>query len=438
MNLEGAHLKLRSGFGRYLKNTAWMMTERVLRIVAALAVGIWVARYLGPEDFGTYNYVIALVALFSSVAKLGLDGVAVREFVNNPNHSNRYLGTVFWLKVIAGFVAFVALGSLFLLSDDKEINALFVIASAGFILQSFEVVEFYFQSKVLAKFASICKISQLAGSSILKVALVINQADLIFFVWVIFFDALSLAAAYFVTFKLHSKHSLFRAFDKKIAQSLLKDSWPLMFSAIVVTVYMRIDQIMIQNILGSSDLGLYSAAVKISEAVYFIPVIITASVFPAIVNAKNISEALYLTRLQNLYTFMAWLAIFLVLPIAFFSDGLISLLFGKSFSGAENVLLIHVWSSIFVFMGVACGRYLMAENQPILELTRTSVGAVSNVLLNLWLIPAHGITGAAIATLFAQVIANFGYDFLDKRLHGQLRMKITAIFCPWMLLKGVH
>jgi len=288
-----------------------------------------------------------------------------------------------------------------------------------------------------AKFASICKLVQLTGSSILKVLLIINQADLLYFVGIIFLDAVSLAAAYFIAFKMKSKHPLCSVFDKKIAKNLLRDSWPLMFSAIVVMVYMRIDQVMIQHLLGSGDLGLYSAAVKISEVIYFIPVIVTASVFPAIVNAKKISRAFYFARLQYLYTFMAWLAILLSVPIALLSHHLIFWLFGESFVGAASALEIHVWSSISVFIGVAFSKYLIAENLPIIALKRTIVGALVNIGFNFWLIPLHGITGAAVATLIAQIIANFGDDIFDVSLRGQLRMKIIAILCPWILLRGV-
>jgi O-antigen/teichoic acid export membrane protein len=438
VSLETENVSISSRIARYLNNTVWMMAERILRILAALVVGIWVARYLGPEDFGTLSYVIALTAFFSSLARLGLDGVAVREFVNHPQHNDKYIGTVFWLKALGGAAAFCALvGPLFLVTGVTENSILIALASAGFFLQSFEVVDFYFQSKVQAKFASMCKLLQLAGSSILKVLLIINQADLLYFVGIIFLDAVSLAAAYFIAFKIKSKYPLFSVFDKKIAKNLLRDSWPLMLSATVVMVYMRIDQVMIQHLLGSRELGLYSAAVKISEVIYFIPVIVTASVFPAIVNAKKISRAFYMARLQYLYTFMAWLAILLSLPIALLSHHLIFWLFGESFVGAASALAIHVWSSIFVFIGVVFSKYLIAENLPVIALKRTIVGALANIVFNLWLIPIYGITGAAIATLIAQIIANFGYDIADTTLRGQLRMKIIAILCPWTLLVGV-
>ena len=101
----------------------------------------------------------------------------------------------------------------------------------------------------------------------------------------------------------------YKHFELGIAKQLLKDSWPLIFSAIVVMIYMRIDQIIIKEMLGEYEVGIYSAAVRLSEGCYFIPMLITASLFPAILNGKKQSEELYKQRLQHLYTLMVWMAI---------------------------------------------------------------------------------------------------------------------------------
>lgn len=411
------------------------MGDKFLRLIAGLFVGVWVARYLGPEQFGIYSYVLAFTAIFGGIAKIGLDGIIVRELVNHPEKRDTYLGTAFWIRI---FGAFLMMGIIFAIlpftSNDATTNLFILIITAGMVFQSFEVVEFYFQSQVLAKIVSICKIIQLALSSTIKIYLVLTEAELLYFVLVTAFDMLSLALSYFIAYKLHINSQFFTHFNLSIAKQLLKDSWPLIFSAIVIIIYMRIDQIMIKEILGEYEVGIYSVGVQLSEAIYFIPVLITASLFPAILNAKKRSEELFKQRLQLLYTVMAWVAIGIALPLTFLADWLIVLLFGQAYQEAAQVLMIHVWASIFVFIGVICSKYLLAENLTIIALQRTFAGAASNVLLNFWLIPAYGITGSAIATLFAQFIANFGYDIFDKRLHQQLKMKTKAILMPWIII----
>jgi O-antigen/teichoic acid export membrane protein len=425
------------GFRRYAANTSWMMAEQMLRIVAGLLVGIWVARYLGPEQFGLFSYVLAFTAIFAGIAKLGLDGILVRELINHPQGSDVYLGTAFWLKVIGAFVVMAIMAAVVpFTSNDSTTNLYIFIIAAGLVFQSFEVVEFYFQSQVLAKVVSICKVIQLSLSSAIKVYLVLTQADLFWFVCVTAFDTVSLAVSYFVAYKIRGNVSFLKSFELSVAKQLLKDSWPLILSSVVVMIYMRIDQIMIKEMLGDYEVGIYSAAVRLSEAFYFIPMFIAASIFPAIINAKNKNKELYKQRLQKWYTFMVWFAIAIAIPMTFFSGWLIMLLFGEAYQEAGHVLMTHVWAAVFVFLGVAFGRYLLAENLTRIAFQRTFLGALANILFNFWLIPVYGILGAAVATLIAQFITNYGYDFFDKRLHSQIAMKTKALCMPWIAFRN--
>ena len=280
--------KTHQGFLRYFANTSWMFVEQILRIIAGLLVGIYVARYLGPEQFGVYNYAAAFVALFGSIARLGLDGIVVRDLVNHPQERNVYLGTAFWLKLIG---AFVALGLLAIAVQFTSNNAttnlyIFIIAS-GLIFQSFDVMDFHFQSKVLSKYVSISRLTQLALSSILKLYLIFIQADLFWFVMVSLVDQISLALSLAYSYWRQKIGSFLGRFDLGVAKTLLRNSWPVILSGIAISLYMRIDQIMIKEMLGEKDVGLYSAAVRLSEAWYFVPVIIATSIFPAIINAKK-------------------------------------------------------------------------------------------------------------------------------------------------------
>lgn len=426
--------KNKFGFKKYLFNTSWLFAEQGLRILSGLFVGAGVAKYLGPENFGFFSYVLAFTSIFSGMAKLGLDGIVVRELIKHPEKRDIYLGTSFWLKIFGSILVIGLISIIIPFTDNDATTNIFIyIIASGLIFQSFEVVEFYFQSQVLAKLISICKVIQLFLSSSIKIYLILVDAELIWFVIVTALDAFSLALSYFMAYKIRIHSSFYKYFNFNIAKYLLKDSWPLIFSSILVMVYMRIDQIMIKEMLGEYDVGIYSAAVRLSEAFYFIPMLITASIFPAILNAKTHSETLYKERLQRLYVFMVWFAIFIALPMIFLSDWLILLFFGQAYLEAGQVLMLHMWAAVFVFLGVSFSNYLLAENLTKIALKRTLVGVISNVVLNFFLIPIYGLVGAAIATLMAQFITNIGYDAFDKRLHQQFNMKIKAFLMPWLI-----
>ncbi len=391
-----------------------MMGEQLLRIVAGLFVGVWVARYLGPERFGLFSYVLAFTAIFGGIAKLGLDSVIVRELINHPEKRDIYLGTAFWLKLIGAFVVIGLIAIIISFTHNDAITNLFIfIAASGLVFQSFEVVEFYFQSQVLAKITSICKVTQLTLSLIIKIYLILKQAELVWFVLITVFDALSLAISYFVAYRLRKHPAFYKYFDFSTAKQLLKESWPLIFSAITVMIYMRIDQIMIKEILDEHEAGVYSAAVRLSEAFYFVPVLVTASLFPAILNAKKYSHELYMTRIQRLYTMMTWSAITIAIPVTFLSTWIVLTLYGEAYGRSAPILMIHVWASVFVFLTVSSGRYLTSEGLTRKTFYRNLSGMVLNILLNLKMIPEYGGTGAAMATLASWFVAGYLYDFLD-------------------------
>lgn len=385
-----------------------MFGEQVLRIVAGLFVGIYVARYLGPEQFGVYSYALAFVALFGAIASLGLGGIVVRDLVNHPQERDVYLGTAFWLKLIG---ALLTLGLLAIAvqftGNDATTNLYIFIIASGLIFQSFDVVDFHFQSKVLSKYVSIAKLIQLALSSMLKLYFIFTQADLFWFVMVSLIDQISLAISLTFAYWRQKIGSFFGHFNLGTAKAMLRNAWPLILSGIAVSLYMRIDQIMIKEMLGEREVGLYSAAVRLSEAWYFVPVIIATSLFPAIVNAKKISQELYNKRLQRLYTIMIYSAVGVALPVTFMAESIVVTLYGIHYQNAGLVLSIHIWAGIFVGLGVVNGSWFLAENLQIIATRNTLIGAAVNVVLNYILIPVYGVTGAAIATFMSYGVAAY-------------------------------
>ena len=421
--------KTHHGFRRYFANTSWMFAEQILRMVAGLLVGIWVARYLGPKQFGVFSYAIAFASLFSSIAKLGLDGIVVRDLVKEPELRDVYLGTAFWLKLMGALLMLgVVTITMQLTSSDPLTNLYILIIASGAVFQSFEVVDFYFQSKVLSKFVSICKMTQLLISSLLKLYFIFTGAELIYFVLITLVDQVTLSLSLYIAYRFQKLGSFYEHFNKEIAKQLLKDSWPLIFTGLVIIIYMRIDQIMIKEMLGEREVGLFSAAVRLSEVWYFIPVIISSSLFPSIVNAKKISEELYLGRLQHLYAVMIWVAIIIALLLTFVSNWVVTLLFGEAYREAGQVLAIHIWAGVFVFIGVASSKWFLSEGLQRYLTINTIAGAILNIVLNLFLIPRYGIYGSAIATVISQALASYLMNIVFRRTRSNFFRITRSVF----------
>ncbi len=424
-------LKNHQGFRKYFANTSWLMAERILRMVVALFVSVYVARYLGPERFGLLSYANSFVSLFVALATLGLDGIVVRELVKSPERRNELLGTAFGLKIIGAVLMWlVILTAIPLTGNDTQTNTLIAIIAFAAIFQAFNVIDFNYQAEVKSKYVVHAQLVQLVISSIAKLVLIFIQTPLIWFAWVYCLDAVVLAVGLAIVYLHNSGQIWIWQWRWQVARELLRDSWPLILSGMVISIYMKIDQVMIKEMLNAEQVGLYAAAVRLSEAWYFIPMAISTSLFPAIISAKKQSEELYYQRLQKLYDLMVWVAIAIALPTTFLTPLIISLLYGNEFMDAANVLSIHIWAGIFVFLGVASGKWLVSENLLIISFYRTFVGVIINIFLNIVLIKYYGIYGAAIATLVSQMFAAYLFHLLYIKTRKTFWMQTKAFIFP--------
>ena len=421
-------LRKQSNFRKYFANTSWILGERILRMGVSLFVGIYVARYLGPERFGLLSYASSFVGIFVALATLGLDEVVVRELIKTPEQREKILGTSFLLKLVGTLLMWAAiLVAIPFTENDSQTNILIIIIAFGVLFQAFNVIDLSFQADVKSKYVVHAQFVQLIISSIVKIILVFNEAPLIWFASVFFLDAIVLALGLVFTY-LHNSNKIFSwKWSYETSKNLLHDSWPLIFAGIVVSVYMKIDQLMIKEMLGAKEVGLYAAAVKLSEAWYFIPMAIASSLYPAIINARNFQKEVYYQKIQNLFDLMVWIAVSIALPTTFLSTLVVEFLYGKEYLGSSSVLIIHIWTGVFVFLGVASSKYLLAENFIKKTFYRTFIGALLNIIMNYYLIRIIGIEGAAISTLVSHFFAAYLYDFFDKDLRNMFIFKTKSL-----------
>jgi len=365
--------------------------------------------------------------LFSAISILGLESISIRELVKYPERRDNILGSVFLLRLVGGIVTIILIAlTLFISSEQTDISILILIVSTSAIFQSFSVIDYYFRAEVKVKYSVYVMTASVLFIASLKILLIILEAPLIYFVVVFSVEFLIAAVGFLIVYKHNSLKLSHWKFRKKTAMNLLKDSWPLILSGLVVAIYTKIDQVMIKNMLDSKELGYYAVAVKLSEAWYFIPVALTNSIFPAIVNAKNVSNKFYLNRMQKLYDILAWMAIAIAIPMSIYSWDIINIIFGIEFQTAAPVLTIYIWAGVAVFLGVANSQYLITENFTKLSFFRTFIGMVINVILNFILIPKYGIIGAAVATLISYSFAVFSIILFPKS-RGQFFMMMRSI-----------
>ncbi|MFL9710434.1 flippase [Methylobacillus sp. Pita1] len=424
-----ATLEHRPNLQKIISNIGWLFGDRILRMGLGLFIGIWIARYLGPQQYGLLNYALSFVALFSAIASLGLNGIVVRDLVKEPDTANISLGSAFFLQVIGGFLALgLAVFAIGIFRPaDSVIRLMVAVLGCIMVFKASEVVKYWFESQVQSKYVVWVENSVFLIFGIINVILILTQSQLMTFVWALFAEGAMVAIALISLYTWRGRSLLDWHFSIQRVRILIKDSWPLVLSGLAIMAYMRIDQIMIGQMLGDEAVGVYSVAVRVSEIWYFIPMAIAASTFPAIIESKNRGEMIYYQRLQRLYNLMVLLAFIVALPMTVFSKLLVVMLFGQAYEQAGNVLVIHIWASVFVFLGVASSKWFVMENMQKYLFYRSACGLLVNVLANFMLIPLYGVVGAAFGTLLSQIFSTYLFDIFNKKTRHKFWMKTSSL-----------
>lgn len=420
-------LRQHQGFMKYFTNTSWLFAEKILRMSIGLFVSVWVARYLGPEQYGLYSYVLSFVGLFAVFATLGLDSIVVKELVKDEKNRDIILGTAFRLKQFGALLMLSIVGvAILFVPNDRYTNVLIFIIASIAIFQSFNIIDFYFQSVVKSKYVVKINLISLAISSAVKITLILLEAPLVFFAIAALFDSVVIALGLLYIYVQNGLSYTAWSFNMDMGKNLLKQSWPLILSGMAVSIYMKIDQIMIKEMMNTYAVGQYAAAVRISEALYFIPVLMASSLFPAIVTAKKVSQKLYIERLQKLYALIVWVGIAIAVPLTFLSGWLIDFLYGAQYAEAGDILMIHIWSGILVGLSLVKGKWQVTESLTKYHAVGALSSAAINVAANLVLIPKYGGVGAALGTLIAQFSSGYLINYLFTPLRSQLLLMHRA------------
>jgi PST family polysaccharide transporter len=424
--------KLNAEFVQILHNTGWLFAGKVLRMVVSLFLGTWIARYLRPEVFGQLQYALVFVSFFDPLSTVRMGQVITRDLVRKPENSSLILGTAFVLQLVGGVVALglCVIGILWLAPGQPLIQLLVAIAALKFLFNSLQPIENWFESRVASKYVVLAEHGVFLLIVLLKCELVMTQATVVAFAIAISLESMLYAIA--LTYFYLRQHQSILAWRTNLPRLkyLLQESWPLVLSSTAVVIYLNVDQIMLGNMIDKRAVGIYASAANLSEATSFLPVILGSSLFPRIIQSRQLARSVYERRLQQFYDLNTLMAYGLILVLMPTSGFLMTHLYGPEYVAGIPIFGVHILGALFTYLGIAQSKWIVTEGLQRCNFYARLTGLVTNVVLNVLLIPLYGGMGAAIATLLSYAVGGYLFFWFIPATRPNARLMTKALLVP--------
>jgi O-antigen/teichoic acid export membrane protein len=409
------------------------MGERIIGLGVTFLITSIVARYLGPEQFGLLSYSLSVLGIGAILGHIGLNGLIVRELSTHPEIRNEIMGSSFGLKLAGYLVGFIALIS-YTLTTEKFYSVefwLLIILAPTLLFQPFTIIEFWFQSRLQAKYTAMARTFALVSASIVKGLSIILGAHLLIIGAATVLQIIMFSGVLVILYSMKSNDSLILwKFSKTKAREFVAQGWMVFIGSIFAVIYFKVDQVMLKWFINSKEVGIYAVAAQISEVWYFIPAAIVMSLFPKLIELSENNHSLYLKRLQQIFDILFWMALLVAASVTYLAKPFILLLFGEAYIGAAQILAIHIWAGIFIFMRALFSKWILIEKVFVFSIITQGIGALSNVVLNYFLIPEYGGIGAAYATLISYSFASFFALSFTHKTRPIFRMMSKSFLAP--------
>lgn len=404
-------------------NLSWLLFDKLFRASINILLSIFLARNLGPESFGILNYLLAFIFLFTSLSSLGMNPVLTNKIIKNKSRNNHIsIMNAYYLRLILSLINYF----IFIFLINKiNINIIYynysIILGASIIFKSSEVLFSYFEAKSLSKYIVISQLIGLISSALLILYTINYNLDHTFIYYALVLDVLIVFILINI-FYLYIIKNIFTALNISEIKNIIFKSFPVLISALSIILYMRIDQIMINTLIGEYKLGLYSVSVRFIEVFHFIPKVIMISILPILLLSKN-----YKKDLLKLNSIIFKISLILLISILLSANFLIPFVFSEIYSESILTTKILSFSIIFVFIGVINEHWYVSNNLQKYYAVNVLFGAIVNAFLNYFMIIKFGIEGAAYSTIITYFLIIFIFDYFNKETRILCRIKLKSL-----------
>ena len=411
---------------RFLRNSGWELGQQLYISILSFIVGLFIARYLGPDNYGIIGMVTSVFTFVSALSWLGFDSILINELVIHDEEKDQIVSTVLLVKtgltLLMLPLVYVIVDNLY---DDPVMNRVYIILGAAALFQVYEVFHWWLQSQMQFGIYAMIVIVVNTLITIYQIVLIITRKDIYWFASVQLFLNLLLFGILIVYYL--RKRSGDTVFSKAIFVRMFSKGYHFIISSLAVTLYMQIDKLMIGKMLSSGDAGSYSAAVNISMVWQFVPIAIINAARPMLIEYKKKDEKLFYDRFKKLIVLTSAISLVICIGITVFARYIILFLYGEAYLGAVSSLRISTWATAIAMLGVIRSIWVLAYDYNRYDKYFTSIAAVLNIALNYFMIQWMGIVGAALSTVISYFVEVFVVNYLFKDTRHYNRIMWEAV-----------
>lgn len=406
------------------KNAFWLSFSNIGGRLLRAVVLIYGARALGTEGFGVFSYALSVAAFFTIFTDLGISPILTKETArtSNPNDRANILSTSFFIKIAllaAGFlvVVFVApsfttlheaapllpiMGLVLVFDSLREFGSSLIRALERMELEAFT----YIFTNVAVVVAGFVALSIAPNARLFAYAYTVGTA-------------LGAAVSFYVLRNYFK--NLFSHFHFNLVKPIFTSAWPFAVSGLLGVLMINTDIILLGFFKSADEVGLYSAAQRPIQFLYLIPTIIATTIFPTLARLAHDNREKLRAVFERTVSIVFLAAIPLALGGYLLGESIMKLLYGAEYLGGTPSFQVLMLTALVNFPATLFSNAIFALDRQKALVKYAAIGALSNVALDLVLIPPFGGVGSAWATFFGQLIANM---YLWKILGGIERVRI--------------
>jgi len=382
------------------KNTGVLFFAQIVSYPLGFLYIMYIARYLGSEEFGILSFSLALAGIFGVLADLGFCPLGVREIARDKRLAKKYIANIIPMKIILSILCFglIAISVNCFGYPEKTVLVVYFV-SAGMLFNSFtEIFNSLFKAFEEMEYVSL--------GIILNKTLMLGLSLIAIFLE---YELVRISGIYCLTGLLVFLYTLLICIWKYMAPALeidwdfwkkiSKKAAPFFLAAIVNVIAFRIDMVMLSMLKGDEAVGYYSAAYRLVEALIIIPSILSTSLYPVFsnfyVSAKETLNLVY----EKAFKLLLIIGLPIAVGTTLLADKIILLIYGHEFSLAIPALKILIWTIPVIFIAFMLGTLFASINKQVLSLKISIFTTTLNIGANLLLIPKYSFLGAALATV---------------------------------------